>query len=253
MKIIAITQARIGSSRLPAKVLKEIDGKSLLQIHIERASKARLIDKLIVATTIEPDAIAICELCNKLSVAYYQGSTNDVLDRFYQVCLIEKPDYIVRITSDCPLIDPVVIDAVIEPCIKGGCDYASNTIYPTFPDGIDVEVFSFTALQKAWHQAKLPSEREHVTPFIWKNAQHHNGQMFKSFSLAMQQNFSHYRLTVDDPQDFELIKELVENKGSSLPWMNYVEYMKQHPWLFEINGATKRNEGYSKSIQTDNK
>ncbi len=251
MKIIAITQARVGSGRLHAKVLKTINGKSLLQSHIERAGKSTLIQKLIVATTVEPDAIKICDLCDELGVPYYRGSVDNVLDRFYQIGRAEKPDYIVRITSDCPLIDPRVIDAVIEPCVKGGYDYASNTIKPTFPDGIDVEVFSFRALEAAWKEAALPSEREHVTPYIWKNAFHNGGNLFNSYSLELEEDYSSYRLTVDEPKDFELIKILFENLGDAQQWKEYVDFIKSHDELFDINSSIGRNEGYIKSVQND--
>src|SRR6185295_7583993 len=133
MKIIAITQARFGSSRLPGKILKEIKGKSLLQIHLERAQRSKLIDRLIVATTEEPESEVIFSIADKLKLKSYKGSLNDVLDRYYQVAKNENPDYVVRITSDCPLIDAAVMDKVIEKCISGQYDYCSNTLIPTFP------------------------------------------------------------------------------------------------------------------------
>jgi glutamate-1-semialdehyde aminotransferase/spore coat polysaccharide biosynthesis protein SpsF (cytidylyltransferase family) len=251
MKVIAITQARVGSSRLPAKVLKEVNGKTLLQTHIERASKSKLVDKLFVATTIEPDAVKICAICDQLNVPYYRGSVNDVLDRFYMTAKPEQPDYVVRITSDCPLIDATIIDKAIEACIKGNYDYCSTGLKPTYPDGFDVEVMKFSALEKAWQQSGLTSEREHVTSYIWKNVDFNGGSLFTSVNITDERDCSHYRLTVDEPSDFELVSKVIEAIGDEKGWLDYVNYIDEHPALFEINSFIKRNEGYMKSIQED--
>ena len=137
MKILAITQARYGSTRLPAKILKEVNGVTLLEIHLRRILQSKMITKLKVATTDEEGSKYIIDICNKVGVEYHQGSVDDVLDRFYQTALPEKPDYVVRVTSDCPLIDPAIIDQIIKTCIDGGYDYASNTLIPTYPDGME--------------------------------------------------------------------------------------------------------------------
>lgn len=251
MKIIAITQARYGSSRLPGKVLKTINGKSLLQLHLERAAKSKKIDGLIVATTVEKEADAIEALGNTMGLKTYRGSINDVLDRFYQAVKSEQPDYVVRITSDCPLIDATVIDQVIERCINEGCDYCSNTLNPTYPDGADVEVMKFSALEKAWKEATLTSEREHVTPYIWKNSTAKGGKLFKGLSFENEKDFSNYRLTVDEASDFELITKLVEAIGDDKSWQEYIAYLDTHKELFEINAYIKRNEGLMKSLAQD--
>lgn len=251
MKIIAITQARFGSSRLPGKVLKTINGKSLLQLHLERAAKSKKIDGLIVATTVEKEADAIEALGNTMGLKTYRGSINDVLDRFYQAVKSEQPDYVVRITSDCPLIDATVIDQVIERCISEGCDYCSNTLNPTYPDGADVEVMKFSALEKAWKEATLTSEREHVTPYIWKNSTAKGGKLFKGLSFENEKDFSNYRLTVDEASDFELITKLVEAIGDDKSWQEYIAYLDTHKELFEINAYIKRNEGLMKSLAQD--
>jgi len=245
MKVIAITQARYGSSRLPGKVLKTINGKKLLQIHLERAAKAKKIDKLIVATTIEKEAIEIVSIAEQLRLTAYRGSINDVLDRYYQAAKNELADYVVRITSDCPLIDPRLMDKIIEICIVGNYDYCSNTIHPTYPDGTDVEIFKFSALEKAWKEAIATSDREHVTPYIWRNSTAKGGTHFTSFNIKSDTDYSEYRLTVDENKDFELIEILVSEIGENKSWEEYVNFLHKNPAIFNINASIKRNEGYT--------
>ena len=251
MTILAITQARIGSTRLPAKILKEIEGVSLLEIHLQRILKSRLITKLKVATTTESETYKIIEIANRLGVDTYQGSINDVLDRFFQAALPEKPDYVVRLTSDCPLIDPIVIDQVIDQCIKTNCDYASNVLNPTFPDGMDVEVFKFSALEKAYEEATLTSDREHVTPYIWRNSSQRGGALFNSVNVGNVVDYSEFRITVDTQEDFHLIENLIMNLGTDKPFEDYVNYMATHQNLRQLNQQFARNEGYEKSLLKD--
>lgn len=253
MKIIGVTQARINSSRLPRKVLLKINEKTLLEYHLERAKQSRFVNKWIVATTDETESDLICEIATNLSITSYKGSISNVLERFYQAVKDENPDYIVRITSDCPLIDPYVIDEVIKGCVNGNYDYGCNSFPLTFPDGIDVEIFTFEALKKARAEATLESEFEHVTPYIWKNCYHQNGKLFNSFSYNAEKNYSSFRLTVDEPRDFELIKILIENLGYEKTWKEYVEYLEKNPELLKINDTITRNEGYIKSINNDSK
>ncbi|HLP21196.1 MAG TPA: hypothetical protein VK174_12880, partial [Chitinophagales bacterium] len=251
MKIIIITQARYGSSRLPGKVLKRVNGKTLLQIHLERALKATNAHKLIVATTIEKEAEQIIAVAQELGLTSYQGSVDDVLDRFYMAAKNENADYVVRITSDCPLIDATIIDEVITACIKGGFDYCTNAIEATYPDGMDVEVIKFSALETAWKNASLKSDREHVTPYISRNSTIKRGEPFKAFNYKGKEDFSKYRLTVDEPRDFEVIRILVEALGEERGWRDYVDYLTLHSDIFEINSTITRNEGYMKSVEQD--
>jgi glutamate-1-semialdehyde aminotransferase/spore coat polysaccharide biosynthesis protein SpsF (cytidylyltransferase family) len=251
MKIIAITQARYGSTRLPGKVMKVVNGKTLLQLHLERASRSRKIDEFIVATTIEIEADGIVELAAGLGYKAFRGSIEDVLDRYYQAAKKESPDYVVRITSDCPLIDAQLIDEVIERCVEGDYDYCANTLAPTYPDGMDVEVMKFSALETAWKGAELISEREHVTPYIRKHSSFCEGLLFKSCSITGAIDYSKFRLTVDEDSDFVLITKLIEEVGDDKNWLNYVEYLNEHPELFEINSFISRNQGFMKSMQED--
>jgi spore coat polysaccharide biosynthesis protein SpsF (cytidylyltransferase family) len=253
MKILAITQARIGSTRLPEKILKKINGETLLEIHLKRILQSRLISKLKVATTIEADAIQIVDICSKLGIEAYRGSLNNVLERFYMTALPEKPDWVVRLTSDCPLIDPLEIDKAINYAISNNFDYVSNTLQPTYPDGIDVEVFKFSALEKAYHEATLTSELEHVTPYIWKNSSFKGGKLFTSDCIINKIDFSEIRLTVDTIEDFQVIENLVDLIGTDKPWLEYVNKLKDCPGILQINSQHKRNEGYQKSINIENK
>ena len=251
MKVLAITQARYGSTRLPAKVLKEVDGETLLELHLKRILQSSLVTKLKVATTTEEGADKIVEIAHKLGVETYKGSVDDVLERFYFTALPENPDYVVRITSDCPLIDPNEIDRIIDKCISGGYDYVSNTLVPTFPDGVDCECFKFSALVIAYNDAKLQSEREHVTPYIKNNSTVKGGTMFNSFNVVNDEDYSSYRITVDTQEDFELIKNLIEKVGTDKSWRDYVSYLQHNKEIFELNSMHKRDEGYAKSIAND--
>ena len=251
MKILAITQARTGSTRLPEKVLKTIDGKTLLEIHLKRILQSKNITKLKVATTKKFEDNKIVAVADRLKIESFKGSVNDVLERFYLTALPEKPDYVVRLTSDCPLIDPLEIDKVIKECIEGEYDYASNTFEPTFPDGMDVEIFKFSALKKAYQEAVLKSDREHVTPYIWRNSSVKGGEMFYSFSVKYHNDFSKYRLTVDTQDDFDLIENIILHQGSNKNWQDYVNYLNENPELLKFNAKYERNEGYQKSLKED--
>ncbi len=251
MKVLAITQARYGSTRLPAKILKEVGGMPLLEIHLRRILKSRLITALKVATTPEEGAVYITDIADRLGVGYHKGSVDDVLDRFYQTALPGHPDYVVRLTSDCPLIDPEIIDLTIRTCIEGGYDYASNTLVPTYPDGMDVEVFKFSALEKAWKEARLQSEHEHVTPYIKNNSSVMGGTLFSSFNVTAAEDRSELRMTIDEPRDFELIKALIENLGIEGRCSDYIAWLDAHPEVKSINSSIMRNEGYAKSLAND--
>lgn len=251
MKVIAITQARYGSSRLPGKILKKFGNKTLLQLHIERILQSKKINDLIVATTTEKEADQIEDIASSMNLKTFRGSIDNVLDRFYKAALNENPDYVVRVTSDCPLIDSSIIDKVVETCIANNCDYCSNTLNPTFPDGIDVEVFKFSALKRAWIEATLTSEKEHVTPYIWKNSTYKGGTLFQSISFENDVNLSNYRLTIDEESDFELLTKVIDVIGTDKNWIEYVNYLEKNNNIFEINAHIKRNEGFMKSIEND--
>jgi spore coat polysaccharide biosynthesis protein SpsF len=253
MNILAITQARYGSTRLPAKILKEVNGKTLFEIHLRRILQSKLISKLKIATTNEEGSRFIIAVADKIGVEYFKGSVEDVLSRFYGAAESEHPDYVVRLTSDCPLIDPSIIDETIQFCIDNNCDYA-RTDAKCFPDGLDVEVFKFSALVRASKEANLISEREHVTPYIWKNGTAEGGDKFKSAKLKNKHGIfdaSEYRITIDEPEDFEVIKALIEALGINKGWKEYIDYLLTHDEIKSINSKFRYNEGYEKSIKND--
>lgn len=247
--ILGILQARMSSSRLPGKVMKTILGVPMLLMQIKRINRCSMIDKLIVATSLDPSDDPIESLCIENNISIYRGSLNDVLDRFYRATLIYKPDHIVRLTGDCPLSDPQLIDNIISHHIRGNYDYTSNSIEPTYPDGLDTEVFRFSCLVKTWEEAKLPSQREHVTPYIYQNP-----DIFKIEKYGNDENLSSLRWTVDEQLDYELITIIYQHLFPTNPNFNFRDVLlllELHPELKNYNTKHQRNEGYTKSLSID--
>lgn len=201
-KVVAIIQARMGSTRLPNKVLEDLAGQPMLARVVNRTRRAKTLDTAVVATTTQPADDIIIHLCQKQGWPYFRGSEDDVLDRYYQAASAFKADIIVRITSDCPLIDPRVTERVIETHLNSDADYTSNQ---GFPRGLDTEVFSFETLERAYEEAKLDYEREHVTPYIY---QHPNLFKIKSVEATGKLRRPDLRLTVDTEEDLRLIREI---------------------------------------------
>jgi len=251
MKIIAVTQARSNSTRLPNKVLKKIQDKPLLQIHVERILKSQRITSLIIATTTNPDDDVICKLSKKLHAPYFRGSEEDVLDRFYQAVQDEKPDYVVRLTSDCPLIDGALIDKVIDHTINQDADYGCNVFKEIYPDGQDIEVMKFSALEKAYKEATKSSEREHVTPYIRNHSTWNHDTIFTAVNYEEDIDFGDLRMTVDESSDFELIQRLIQDLGVNKDWRTYAEYIESNPEVKVINASHSRNAGATKSYIKD--
>ncbi|MBI5141425.1 MAG: glycosyltransferase family protein [Nitrospirae bacterium] len=247
--ILAILQARVSSTRLPGKVLKNIINQPMLLRQIERIRRAGLIDKLIVATSIDQTDNPVEILCKDNDIAYYRGSLDDVLDRFYQAAKPFKADHIVRLTGDCPLTDPALIDDLISYHLHSGYDYISNTLEPTFPDGLDVEVFRCNCLEQAWKEAVLPSQREHVTPFIYQQS-----DRFKIGNFKNTVDLSRLRWTVDEPADFELISIIYNKLYSANPEFttnDILALLDSYPVLKTMNTHYERNEGMKKSLDQD--
>ena len=249
IKVILITQARLGSKRLPNKILKEIKGKSLLEIHIKRLKKCTKVSEIIIATTTNKADELIFKKALDWNVSCFKGSENDVLDRFFLSVKDKNPDFIVRVTSDCPLIDPILIDEIIEYAIIKNVDYCSNNLVEHFPDGQDVEVIKFSALKNAWKHAKLNSEREHVTPYIRNNSSFNGISKFSSVNFKCKNDFSTVRMTVDEQNDFDMIKQLIKSLGINKSWLEYTEHILKYN-LNKINNNF-RNEGYYNSLNQD--
>ena len=247
--ILAVLQARYSSSRLPGKVLKPILGKPMLQHQIERVKRAKKIDELVVATSSDPSDDAIAKLCEEQGILCFRGSLDDVLDRVYQAAKPYSPDHVVRLTGDCPLSDPEIIDQVIEFHLRQGADYSSNAIRPVHPDGLDVEVCRFSVLTEAWKEAKLPSQREHVMPFI-----HGQPARFKIAHFESAVDHSEERWTVDTAADFELVTAIYGALYPSNPafgMQDVLKFLKDRPELADLNRQSKRNEGFQVSLQKD--
>jgi spore coat polysaccharide biosynthesis protein SpsF (cytidylyltransferase family) len=251
LKTVLITQARSGSTRLPGKILKEIGGKSLLQIHLERLKKCTRISEIVVATTINEEDQVIYDEAIKWGFSASRGSEKDVLDRFYESVKDRKADWIVRVTSDCPLIDPELVDKVINFVQASNKDYGANIIIENYPDGQDIEVFKFSALEYAWKNAILISEREHVTPYIRNNSDYLDGNLFTSINYPCESDYSKIRMTVDESKDLELMTVLINDLGTDKTWLEYTNYIINKK-LNTINDSIIRNEGFLKSLKNDN-
>jgi len=250
MNVVAIAQARMSSRRLPGKVMREVMGKPLLWYFVERLKGSQLIDKIVIATTGKAKDEPILKLAEELDVSSFAGSEDDVLDRYYQAAKMYNAAPIVRVTADCPLIDPELVDRIIGYYLENEdkIDYARNGL--SYPDGIvETEVFSFTALEKTWREARLTSEREHVTPYIWNNA-----EIFRIATLENEEDLSDMRITVDDEKDFQVVTEIFKNlysKGEVFHLKDILGFLKKNPELLELNKSTVRNEGYQKSLSQD--
>jgi spore coat polysaccharide biosynthesis protein SpsF (cytidylyltransferase family) len=246
---LAVIQARMGSTRLPSKVLMKLGDKTILEHVVSRVRESKFINEVIVATTIANQDLQIIEFCASKQIRVFVGSEQDVLDRYYQASRLLKPMNVIRITSDCPMIDPEIIDLIGQRHINEKADYTSNTIEETFPDGLDAEVFKFDALEQAWREAKLFSEREHVTPYIKK---HH--ELFKLVSVRNDKDLSFMRWTIDQSEDFTFLNEIFKRlyvKKPNFRTNDILNEINQYPELLKINGDIIRNEGYFKSLMKD--
>lgn len=246
--ITAIIQARIGSARLPGKVLLPLGDTTVLGSTVRQVRQAKKIGEILVATSDQQDDDPIAEECVRLGVSVFRGSLDDVLDRYYSAARKFGAEDICRVTADCPLIDPEIIDRVATEYEKERCDYISTgRISSTFPDGMDTEIFSFTALERASREATLPSEREHVTPYIWKHP-----ELFKISEVQNDTDLSALRLTLDEPADYEVLKEIVA-EVRPLSMNAIVKYLEAHPEIAAINQTIGRDEGYAQSLKEDTK
>src|SRR5579871_5661602 len=244
--VVAIIQARVGSTRLPRKVFAEIEGRPMLWHVVNRVHKARLVDRIVVATSKEPANDAIAALCERQEWACVRGSEADVLDRFYQAAQAFSARFYVRITADCPLIDPEVIDRVIGVLQTGKYDYVSNTLRYTYPDGLDAEAFTGEALAQAWREASKPSEREHVTPYL---------RLSGKFRLTNVENDTDlsghaFRWSVDDERDLQFVRRIYAHftHQPDFRLKDILMLLEQDPALGRLQGNAPMNEGYYRSL-----
>jgi len=230
-KVVGIIQARMGSTRLPGKVMADIRGRPMLWHVVGRTRAAATLDEVVVATTTEAADDVIVALCRERGVDCFRGNEKDVLDRYYKAAREHTADAVVRITSDCPLIDPEIVDKTVRAFLAEQPDYASNGVVRTYPRGLDTEVVTFRALELAWREARQPYQRTHVTPYIYENP-----GRFRILSVTGDGDFSANRWTVDTPEDLELVRAIyAQFEGESFLLNDVLRLLEREPELAEIN------------------
>ena len=245
--VLAIVQARCSSSRLPGKVIKEILGKPMIIHEMERLSKSRMINKIVLATSADQSDDALVEVVTAAGFDVFRGNLDDVLDRYYQCAKEYQPNHVVRITGDCPVIDWQIVDSVIESHIEHGNDYTSTSA--DYPDGLDTEVMSYSALTEAWQKAKMLSEREHVTLYLRNRC-----GIYKEELVPCKYKLNHMRWTVDESQDFDFIGKVYSELYRINPdfrMEDIINLLKRKPELMIVNQGIQRNEGLAKSLAHD--
>jgi spore coat polysaccharide biosynthesis protein SpsF len=237
VKVVAIIQARMGSTRLPGKVLKDLCGETVLARVVNRTRRATLLNEVVVATSVQPADDAIVRECGRLSVACFRGDEADVLDRYYRAAEKFSAGAIVRITSDCPLIDPEVSDKTIRAFLERHPDYASNVLERKYPRGLDTEVMTFAALESARREARDPYQREHVTPFLYQHP-----ERFRLVSVTGDRDYSHYRWTLDTLEDLEFLRAVYARRAeaSDPAWQDVLRILEGEPDLAAINQHVKQ-------------
>ena len=244
MRTVAIIQARMGSSRLPGKVLLDIAGEPMLARVVARARRAQAVDEVLVATTGDPADDPIAAFCQERGIACFRGSVFDVLDRFYGAAKAVQADVIVRITADCPVIDPEVIDRVVESFHAEGADFACNRLPPpahrTYPIGLDTEVCAFSGLERAWKEATLPFEREHVMPYFYDEP-----GRFKVVVVDHDPDYGALRWTVDTAEDLTLLREIFArfDGRDDFSWREVLALVEREPELARINAGVRHKIG----------
>lgn len=239
MKIVALVQARMGSTRLPNKVMKPIGGIPMIELLLSRLSRAKEVDEIVVASSVDERNQPLAEHVRKLGYACEQGSENDVLERFVQAARAHHADVVVRITGDCPLVDPELVDELIRRFKAAGVDYFSNVVPPTYPDGLDIEVFTFRALEQANRETDKPFDHEHVTPYLRESGK------FSAAAMLHDQDYSALRWTVDEPADFAVIEKVFRHfqPRTDFTWREVLNLQLQQPEIFNTNQHLIRNEG----------
>ena len=244
MNVTAIIQARMSSSRLPGKVMMPLAGKPVLEHVVRRLGYCHSIGQTVVATSEDASDDVLAEWCQAHAVACYRGSLNDVLDRYYQAATKYSADAVVRITADCPALDPAIVDEVVQAFIAGGYEFCA--LQGEFPDGLDCSVFAYSALARAWREAVLPSEREHVGPYVEKHP-----EWFKCGAVTRFKGLGHMRWTLDEERDYQFLQQVFERldrEGEPFRAHEVLALLEREPELATINSNIVRNAGYLKSL-----
>jgi spore coat polysaccharide biosynthesis protein SpsF len=241
MRVVAIIQARMGSTRLPGKVLMDLAGEPMLARVVNRVRRAGAVDAVVVATTDQPGDDPLAEFCRQRGWPCFRGSESDVLDRYYRAALVHGADAVVRITSDCPLIDPGIIDRGVREFLarQPAVEYATNS-WPrdTFPRGLDIEVIRFDALERAWKEDANPAWREHVSPYIYRHP-----EQFQIHGVANDEDLSHLRWTVDTPEDFRLVQHVYQHFGHDrFAWREVLSLLAERPEWQGINRHVRQKQ-----------
>lgn len=250
-KVVAILQARMSSSRLPGKVLLDLGWRPVLSRMVERVRLTKRVDQVVVATTLDPSDDPIVELCQSEGVEVFRGSLPDVLDRYYQAALWYQADVIVRLTGDCPLVDPQLIDDVVEALIDRQVDFACNRLPPpfsrTYPIGLDVEACTFSALERAWREAVEKKDREHVLPYLYEVP-----GRFKNAQLDHNEDLGHLRWTLDTPEDYTLLQEVIKrlDNRNDFSWHEVLELFNRDPALANRNQDIHHKSMYDVDART---
>lgn len=246
MRTVALIQARMSSSRFPGKVLADLDGRPMIAYMMDRARRAKSLDLVAIITSTDPTDDPLAEMAAQLSLPFCRGDLHDVLERYASAAEQFSAEIVVRLTGDCPLIDPDVIDSVVNLRAQSGADYCSNIAPPTYADGLDVECFTRAVLERARREAQQPPEREHVT--LWMRSEDHKLSRANHAGLI---DTSHLRLTVDYPDDLEVVRRIVagHSGGSRLDQFDILRYLDAERSLLDIN-LHERNEGLRKSLES---
>lgn len=232
MRRVAVIQARMGSTRLPGKVLADIGGETMLGRVVARARRASTLDEVVVATSTLPEDEAVAREAVRLGAPVFRGDEQDVLDRYHGAAREFRADVVVRITADCPLVEPEVVDLVGAEFARAAADYASNNMPPTYPRGLDVEVFTADALARAWREAREPYQRVHVTPYIYQHP-----ELFQLLPVRSERDYSGQRWTVDTPEDLTFVRAVYERLGNSdlVTWRDVLALLDREPELTHLN------------------
>ena len=261
-RVVAIIQARMSSSRLPGKVLLDITGKPMLMRVVTRTSRAKTVDQVLVATTTDASDVPVAACCDSMNVSFTRGSLNDVLDRYYQTASQAKADVVVRITADCPVIDPDLIDDCVNTLLEGPYDFTCNRLPPpfrrTFPIGLDTEVCTFSALKNAWKESNETFHREHVMPYLYEGVELKaasdqlsegiSPRGYKITQLHHDPDYGQMRWTVDTPEDLEFMRQLYSrfNGRDDFTWKDVLALVQSEPELAAINSAVQHKTLYDK-------
>ena len=255
VRVIAIIQARMNSERLPGKVLKLIKEKTFIELIVRRLERSKLIDDIVFALPDNESSKPIINLLKNINIGYNLGDEHNLLSRYLGAANANNADYIIRITADCPFIDPDIIDDMIKKILSTKLDFITNVLPPSWPDGLDVNIFSMKTLLKTNKDAKLNSDKEHVVPWMWKNSNLKNKNMFKAFNFLAPMNMEKYRWTLDTKEDYdffyETAQELSWGKLVDMTWKDFIDFYKNNDNLNLINGDNKRDEGYKTSLDKD--